>query len=667
MKLVRTVHYWSIFLHSTLTILLFLLTVPAVLAQGGFVQAYVSSVKGNVQLSSKTRPGVFTIKRKDQLEPGSMIETGPNGRIVIWLGDGSQITVLPNSKVELKDYRAASSVRELLYILVGRVVVKIRRSGGKPNPYRLNSPAASIAVRGTEFIVDVLQNGETLVVVREGQVEVWPHNNPSNKRLITPGGRVIVRPGGDISLAFPGPGAELNGRTRVNRDLGGAYQRSVDSLAQNSIDILPSFFTAFPDQHLDSLENPAYAAEFKDAEGRLSLLPSISKPYFIDDDDPHRFDYSISPQLTFFTPLPGSRLTVGGSVSALRTRLQDLTDNEFPENGFSLYDNNDLRFNASNFSFIAAYGLGNGGRTSAGIGIDNLSGDGSFLSEYRISSSAYTSEYLSNSDARFARTRLTLGLFHKFSGSKKIGVYYRHGINSSNLRSRYRSKSVGWDYLYGTDNSSQSNETDISTLSSEVGIRYRAQMTRRLFYGLEGSYLYERINTRYRDEGQPEIGDRDLARRARLGVGTGFAINSRTVLSLDFTGGLFNTTKPSVGEFGYPSFSRYFGTLAFTLDRGRGVFYSGHGMIQTNPWRNLFVSASSLTMVRRNRITASDLHGIYKYNVREKSYLTNIGIGWRFKPSLIAEYLFSIDHTNRRPSHSLMLRYTFNLNIKGER
>jgi FecR protein len=666
MKLVRTVHYWSILLHSTLTISLFSLTAPAVLAQGGFVHAYVGSIKGKVQLTNKTRPGPFTLKRKDQLEPGTTIETGPDSSIVILLSDRSQITVLPNSRVELKEYPAAGSAHELLDIQVGRVLVKIHHIGGKPNPYRLNSPAASIAVRGTEFIVDVLQDGETLVVVQEGQVEVWPHNNPGNKRLITPGGRVIVRPGGDISSAFPGPGGELNGRTRVNRDLGGAFQRSVDILVQNSIDIPPSSFTAFPDQHLDSLENPAYAAEFKDAEGRLSMLPSISKPYFTDDDD-HRFDYSISPHLTFFTPIPGSRFTVGGSVSALRTRLRNLRDDELPEYGYSHYDNNDLRFNASNFSFIAAYGLGVGGRTSVGIGIDNLSGDGSFLSEYRINSSGYSSENIGNADVRFARTRLTLGLFHKFSDSKRIGVYYRHGINSSNLRSRILSKSEISDYPDATYNSSLFNETDISTLSSEVGIRYRAQMTRRLFYGIEGSYLYELIKSRYRDQGQPQTGERDLARRARLAVGTGFAINSRTVLSLDITGGLYNTNKPSFGGLGFFSFYRYSGAFADPLAHGRGALLSGHAMIQTNPWRNLFLSASSLSTVGWNRITSKDLYGVYNSSVRDSNYLTNIGIGWRFKPNLITEYLFSIDHTNRRPSHSLMLRYTFNLSIRGEK
>jgi FecR protein len=680
MKSVRTAHYWSIFLHSTLTILLFLLTVPAVLAQGGFVQAYVSSVKGKPQLSSKTRPGVFTIKRMDKLEPGSTIKTDDISRVVISLGDRSQITVLPNSVVVLKDYPAASSVRELLYIVVGRVIVKIHHIGGKPNPYRLNSPAASIAVRGTEFIVDVLQNGETLVVVREGQVEVWPHSNPGNKRLITPGGSVIVRPGGDISLAFPGPGGELNGRVRFNRDLAGEYQRSVDSLVQGSINILPMVFTAFPDLHLDSLENPAYAAEFEDAEGRLTMLPSVSKPDIVDDEENHRLNYSISPQLTFYTPIPGTRLTVGGSVSAMRTRLQNLTDNESP-NYFNYY-NDDLRFDASNYSITAAYNFGASGRTSAGISIDKLSGTGSFLNEYRVKTDEFNDEVLRNSSVQFNRTRLTFGLFHKFSESKKLGVYYRQGINSSNSRGHYHRDFSGWEhqfesFYYSTPpiNNTVFDKTDISTLSSEVGLRYRARMTRRLFYGFEGSYLYERINTRYRIEGQPLTRDRDLARRVRLGVGTGFILNSKTILSLDFTVGRLNTSKPSANIF--VSSILYAGSLApiSTYDPlyERGNFLSGHGMIQTNPWRNLFVSASSLSTFYKGLLAYTYTYDPASFGasatnyLKEKNYITNIGIGWRFKPNLIGEYLLSLDHSNRRPSHSLMLRYTFNLNIKGEK
>jgi FecR protein len=649
MKFVGTVHYRSIILYSTLIISLLLLASPVILAQG--IQAHVRSVTGIAQLSDKTRPGVFTIKRKDRLEPWSTIETGYNGRVVISLTDGSQITVLPNSKVVLKDYPTAHSARELLDILIGRVVVKIHHIGGKPNPYRLNSPSASIAVRGTEFIVDVLQNGETLVVVREGQVEVWPHSNPDNKRLVTPGGKVIVRPGGDISMAFPGPGGELNGRSRLNRGLSGAFQHSVDSLVQNSIDISPAIFSAFPDPHLDSLENPAYAAEFRNAEGRLSLLPSISRPYFIDEDH-DRFDYSVSPQLTFFTPIQDSRLTVGGGVSALRTRLQNLMDYKAPDSSYSYYDNADLRFNAFSTSFTAAYGLDAYDRTSVGIGIDNLSGDGFFSSEYRIDSNGYTNGYLGDSIVRFARTRLTFGVFHKFSETKKIGIYYRQGINSSDQKTRYQQDTGDPSYRMAAPRSGMAS---ISTISSEVGVRFRARMTRRLVYGIEGSYLYERINSQYGSENQSQASRRDLARRARLGVGAGFTVTPRILLNLDFTAGLFNTTKPvSYDIFQIAFYDTFFGSLAGSSVHKGGTFSSAHAMVQTNPWRNLFISAASLTTM-------------YKYTYGERSYLTNIGTGWRFKSGLIAEYLFSIDHTNRRPSHSLMLRYTFNLGAKEEK
>ena len=168
-------------LRLTLAIWLFLFIAPASRAQGDYVRASVRSVKGIARIYAGTQPGVFTPKRNDPLEPGNTIETGWNGRVVISLSDGGQITVLPNSRVVLKTFIVPHSARELLEILMGRVLVKIRHVGGKPNPYRLNSPTASIAVRGTEFIVDVLSGGETVVVVREGLVEVWSRNNPLTK------------------------------------------------------------------------------------------------------------------------------------------------------------------------------------------------------------------------------------------------------------------------------------------------------------------------------------------------------------------------------------------------------------------------------------------------------------------------------------------------------
>jgi len=646
------------------------LFLPAALesrAQNNVLNAQVRSVTGVARMYFNHQSAAFPLKRNNLLDPGNIIETGPNGRVVISLSDGGQITVMPNSRVVLKNFLVPHSARELLDIIVGRVLVKIRHAGGKPNPFRLNSPAASIAVRGTEFIVDVLLSGETLVVVREGQDEVWPLNNPGNKRLVTPGGQVIVRPGGDISSAFPGPGSELNGRARFYGNLEDDYQRFVDSVAQNSNEISPVFFSAFADPHFDSLENPAYAADFKNAEGRLLMLPSISAPYRLRvegesrSEDPARFDYSVSPQLTFFTPIPGSRLVVGGAASALRTRLQDVTDFQFPD--YKYLDYQSLRLNAYNISFIAAYSFGERGRTSAGMSIDRLSGDGIYFSDHRAMAESFNDQYIDNSNARFARTRLTLGLVHRFSENKKIGLYYRHGVSSSDQENQYRQTYE--DIFHPRASYSSSGNTNISSLSSELGIRFRAPLTRRLYYGVEGSYLYERIRSRRETPDQLMAQKRYLARRGRLGAGLGYFLTSKILLNFDVAGGLSYNTEPVANAAGLSA--SIFGSFPTSPKSSRGEFLSAHAAIQTNLWRDLFLTASSLTTFRRDFISYGFNGFVYGYRNAYDTQLSNAGIGWNFKPNLAVEYLFSIDHSYRIPSHSLKLRYSFNLGITGEK
>ena len=126
---------------------------------------------------------------------------------MIDLSDGSMVVVSPESIVTLKDYRAAASLRELFGITLGMVRVKINHFAGKPNPYRMNSPTASIAVRGTEFSIEVDAEGATQVVVFEGAVEVVSLTNPERRVLIEAGRGVLVQGGQDFHLigAIPAP------------------------------------------------------------------------------------------------------------------------------------------------------------------------------------------------------------------------------------------------------------------------------------------------------------------------------------------------------------------------------------------------------------------------------------------------------------------------------
>jgi hypothetical protein len=118
-------------------------------AQIGPVVARASSVTGQAVL---TTPGgsPLILTPGDTLTPGDRIDTRGGGRVVIDLSDGSLVVVAADSVVVLKDYRTAGSLRELFEITLGAVRVKINHFAGKPNPYRMSSPTASI-LRGTEF------------------------------------------------------------------------------------------------------------------------------------------------------------------------------------------------------------------------------------------------------------------------------------------------------------------------------------------------------------------------------------------------------------------------------------------------------------------------------------------------------------------------------------
>src|SRR6266850_930973 len=196
-----------------LLVAVFALAADLTRAQATPVEARISSVNGSALLLDGT-PTPRAAKRGDVLQPGQEIDTRGGGHLTIELSDGSLVIVAPGSRILLKDFRAARNLRELLDVLLGRVRVKINHFGSRPNPYRINSPTASIAVRGTEFSVAVEPRGDTQVVVYEGTVEVSSFANPRHPVLVQPGHGVIVRPNEDIQFFVPGPNTEIGTRSK---------------------------------------------------------------------------------------------------------------------------------------------------------------------------------------------------------------------------------------------------------------------------------------------------------------------------------------------------------------------------------------------------------------------------------------------------------------------
>jgi hypothetical protein len=662
-------------------------------AQG--VEARIASVNGRAMLSGNARTG-SSLVRGIVVVPGDVIDTRAGGRVTIQMSDGSLVIIQPGSVVVFQDYRNAGSLRELLKITVGRVRVKINHFGGRPNPYRVNSPTASIAVRGTEFSVTVSAAGDTEVVVYEGLVEVASVSHPSRRVLVEAGHGVIIRGNQDVQFFVPGLSKEIgerssNGRGHDQesfdeanssapipkpvedslRTASGVYERYFDNIVENGEAPLPSRFAAFPDSHFDSIENPAYATDFTTTEGRIFFLPSMggtrendNARQFFGVGEPRSVDYSLSPQGSLFVPLPKFRAVVGGRVAYSRDGFQSLTLNDNAElTGlfFSPGTTGERAVDGATTnrlfaaSLMAARRFRSDGRTSVGFGVDYFSTRGRLSNTItQTDLTGLSSSEIIKSRSFANRTRFTFGMTRELEGRRKLSLFYRYGL--TNAEDRERSRTIGGPRLL--------NRTSATGHSSEIGLRLRGPLSRRLFYGIEGSYISATIDENARRTGVVDSIINSRSRRATLGFGLGYVLKPRTVFSLDVTGGVarINDARNESAT-----------SNLLESERKKASFLSLHAAVQADVWRRLFVSGSLLSVTqsrvsdlalypdRFGRVMSGD--GMFQPNGRTRDrftdYFSNLSFGWRFKRNFLAEYIFSTDFGQTSPRHTLLFRYTF--------
>jgi len=168
-----------------------------------FAGATISQWKGNIHLNLPGQPS-STPTLGETLPPGTVLDTG-GGRLLLQLADGSQVLIRAHTRLMVQ--QPTPSDRGYFQLLLGRIRATInKRTGGAP-PFELGTPSAVIAVRGTQFEVEVNQRQETEVDVFEGLVEVIGRHS---------GATVLVGPGSSTRVGMstppetPRPTAELH-------------------------------------------------------------------------------------------------------------------------------------------------------------------------------------------------------------------------------------------------------------------------------------------------------------------------------------------------------------------------------------------------------------------------------------------------------------------------
>lgn len=166
----------------------FALSLTTVAQAQTLISARVLSSEGPVEIRRATNGQAqiqpIAFKANDELNAGDTIVTGKKGRLVLGLSDGSQAVIAPQTTVVIQNLQ--QSPRTLFNVLRGKTRVHIEKFGGQPNPYRVNTPTAVIAVRGTIFDV-LVKDDETEVFLHEGQVSVFNLALPNQPILLAPG------------------------------------------------------------------------------------------------------------------------------------------------------------------------------------------------------------------------------------------------------------------------------------------------------------------------------------------------------------------------------------------------------------------------------------------------------------------------------------------------
>lgn len=118
---------------------------------------FVLGIKGDVvaQLDGTQR---FLLK-DDPVFVGETLTTSANSYVVITFIDGAKATMRPNSEMQVKHYSVDESDSGALISLVkgGLRAVTGAIAQSKPEAYRVETPVATLGVRGTEYYLRICE------------------------------------------------------------------------------------------------------------------------------------------------------------------------------------------------------------------------------------------------------------------------------------------------------------------------------------------------------------------------------------------------------------------------------------------------------------------------------------------------------------------------------
>jgi len=160
-------------------------------AKTAYVAGQIDLMEGDVRIFDQQNVR-RTAKVGDKVYEGDSIFTGANGEIHMTMDDQGFIAVRPNTKMRIAQYRAEGDDDDKGVISL--VVGSLRSITGwigkyHPKSYSINTPTATIGIRGTDHEPKVIPEGSS-----EGDAGTYDKVNAGGSFINTPQGNVDVTP-----------------------------------------------------------------------------------------------------------------------------------------------------------------------------------------------------------------------------------------------------------------------------------------------------------------------------------------------------------------------------------------------------------------------------------------------------------------------------------------
>jgi len=147
-------------------------TIPAIYLKGVPGGGRVTFLKGTVEIQRSEDAPWIALEAGEPMIEGIRIRTGEDGILEVTFEDGSSFYMNPGTCIQVLKTRKSGMAGVIgdLFLEGGRIITRIKKATGSEPRFKVRTPSAAAAVRGTEFRVSHDLRDSTRVEVLTGTV-----------------------------------------------------------------------------------------------------------------------------------------------------------------------------------------------------------------------------------------------------------------------------------------------------------------------------------------------------------------------------------------------------------------------------------------------------------------------------------------------------------------